>query len=331
MKKLFGILIISTAIVFADTGNADSLRAEIERLTAMLQQVEQQNQTEAEIETSDIASAEKEEFEEISQESQTLISTNRKSSSLEITMDDTALTITRVKSTKDSVAEPDTSIKIIRIAPKFADEWRKGNFFGISGGPAMGAIYMDMNPLKKFYRSEGVPVAFDNREPMFLIGGFGLGGFVNGARIGGAGYSAKSEFRSYNAARDTMYVSNSQIGFGGFVVGRAWGKEKMAFHFQALIGSGNHNVKTSKMTTEDGTFWEFGGSGNQNIVFARDLSSSFFASDLQFGHTHSFTRWFHIGGEYSLLFMHSINGFGYDSFTSLSPTAKLRFVFGSLR
>jgi len=222
----------------------------------------------------------------------------------------------------------DTSVKIVRISAKFADEWKSGNFFGISGGPAIGAIYTDMKPLRNLYRSGGIPVPFSNREPMFLIGGFGLGGFVNGARIGGAGYSARSEFRSYNPDRDTMIVTNSQLSYGGFIAGRAWGKENTAFHLQGLVGSGSHSVKIQKRLTDGGSFF---GSGISETIKSTDLLSNFFATDLQFGHTHSFTRWFHIGGEYSLLFMFSRSGFDFDSYASLSPTAKLRFVFGSLR
>ena len=287
MKKLFGILFIFTAVVFAQEihsevaensaiENVDSLRAEIERLTAMLQQVEQEKNIDSITET----------------------------------------------------AEIDTSVKIVRISAKFIDEWKSGDFFGISGGPAVGAIYMDMKPLRNLYRSEGIPVPFNNREPMFLNGGFGLGGFVNGARIGGAGYSARSKFRSYNADRDTVITTSSRLGYGGFIAGRAWGKENSALHLQALIGSGSHRVETEKRLTDGGSF--FGTSGGETLKSTK-LASNFFATDLQFGHTHSFTRWFHIGGEYSLLFMFSRSGFDFDSYASLSPTAKLRFVFGSLR
>jgi len=342
--KIAWIAMISVTIVSAE--KADSIRAEIERLTTQLQQVEQskteplpKNIEEAVVietmaEKVEINSAQTTEDSTKIYENSYQYSSSRKDVSVNIARDDTMLTITKIKTDKsDSIPTTDTTIRTIRITPKFLEhEWNKNNIFGIGGGVALGGILMDMKPLKNHIRNEiGITPSFDNREPMFLIGGFGLGGFVNGVRAGGGGYSTGAEFRTKKPGTDTTIITNVNMGYGGFIIGRGWVKDKNAFHFQTMIGAGRQKVDVQAQKTGKSELsvlnWE---DIIKNSLYS-NYESKFFACDFQFGYTKSVMRWFHIGAEISSLFMYSRSGFLYDSYASVSPTAKVRFVFGSLR
>lgn len=349
LTKIAGIAMVLSAFVFAE--NTDSLKAEIERLTAQLQQAEQTKNIEPQ--TADIASVSEietdttqqelaveaeqqtEETEIISTQTQKNAdtvsnyeySTNKRNVSVNITRDDTVLTILKVKSEKnDSITELDTTIKTIRIMPKL----NTNNIYGIGGGVGIGGIYMDMKPIKDLYKEIGIKPSFDNREPMFLIGGFGMGGFINGMRVGGGGYSANAEFRTQKSGSDTVIVSDIEIGYGGFIIGRAWSKNKNSFYVQTLIGAGRQEVEIETQIT-NGSLWNENSDKNDNKSREANFDSKFFACDIQLGYTMSVMRWFHIGTEFSGLIMHSRNGFNSDNYSSFSPTAKVRFVFGSLR
>jgi hypothetical protein len=316
--KIATTAIIAATISFAQ--NADSLKAEIERMTAQLQAA----QLEPEIEEIEIISPETQK----ENVSTTSFSTSRKD--VTITTDDSTITIVKVKSTKDSDIEADTTIRTIRIIPKFSDgNWGFNSIFGIGGGFGIGGMYMDMRPVKNLYRDLKVPVPFDNREPILLTGGFGFGGLVNGVRAGGAGYGGNSEFRSQRG--DTMFVAKVSIGYGGFIIGRGWTKDKNAFHFQTLIGAGSQDVEFELREAEGTTFYTGGSHKKGELLHKESFDSRFFACDLQTGYTRSVMPWFHIGTEISGLLMVSRNGYNFDNYVSFNPTMKARFIFGSLR
>lgn len=360
--KITWIAIIAATIVSAE--NADSIRAEIERLTTQLQQAEQtktepqpENIEEAVvIENTEAEEEQKQKTDSVqttedstkNYENNYKYSSSKKDVSVDVKKDDSTLTIIKIKTDKnDSTHTTDTTIKTIRIIPKFFDgDWHKGSIIGMGGGLALGGIYMDMKPIKNLFREKelNIPANFSSREPMFMIGGFGFGGFIDGVRVGGGGYSANMEFRSEKKGEtlimetgtvkeitlpDTTIIADVGIAYGGFIIGRAWVKNKHSFHFQTLIGAGSQDITIEKRASS-GTFSN-DDDDDDKFGEPREYESKFFACDLQFGYTKSIMPWFHIGAEVSGLIMYSRRGFTYDSYGSINPSAKVRFVFGSLR
>jgi hypothetical protein len=224
-------------------------------------------------------------------------------------------------------------------------EWTRNNFIGMGGGPVVGVMYLNTRPIKNYLRDlQAIPDradwenplsnsnlsnSFSNREPAFVIGGFGLGNFGNGAIAGGGGYAILTSFASY--VKDTVYTATVAGGYGGFIFGGGWSNRKNSLSITTLIGGGGLAVDVGKRHITNAfdrndDWWEL---GNKNSVLTE--GSGFFALEGQIAYTHSFIRWFHIGVEGAALLMHSRNGFEWTSgYTTVNPSVKLRLVFGSI-
>jgi len=362
MKKAIFIAGLMAAFAFAEN-NLDSLRAEIERLNAQLEiqrlnaEIHSIQQTQAtEIEESknleEIAETQsgKEAIREARNNLKEAIRNNAASA-----MNNRAEKINNRSDEKENGKEKlvemeiDTTAETVGTFKKIIldnRQWSRNNFVGIGGGPVVGVMYLSTKPIKKYLRElESVPdrdnwvnplgnsnisSQVGNREVSLITGGFGYGNFGNGAIIGGGGYGILTQISSN--VSDTTFVATVAGGYGGFLFGRGWGNRKNALSFTTLIGGGGLAVDVSKrfrgsaFDRPNNNIWDF--ENYDNIITE---GSAFFALEPQLAYTHSFLRWFHIGVEGAALLMHSRRGFDWtDGFTNVNPSAKLRFVFGSI-
>ncbi|MCL1947432.1 MAG: hypothetical protein FWF51_09855 [Chitinivibrionia bacterium] len=319
MKKVFFIAMLSAAVAFAE--NTDSLKAEIERLNALLEQSQKNGETNiAEVEEESVVKKETPQF--------------------------------RTEVVKVTGEGNDTvfveSISAFRKVVDESREWSRNNILGIGGGPAVGIMYLDVKPVKKYLReletvkmkdgspsplaNSGISNEFNNREPALVTGGFGYGNFGNGTIVGGGGYGVLTEVSS--KVEDTLYVANVNMGYGGFIIGGAWNNGQNAFSITSLIGAGGLHFDVSKEfygnAFEHDNKWGSSDKYYEDDDIASD-NMAFFALELQAAYTRSFMRWFHVGVETSGLFTYSRKGFNYsDNYVTISPTVRLKFVFGSL-
>jgi len=295
MRKTVLIAAVSVALAFAE--DADSLRAEIEKMTARLQEIERKNT-------------------EIS--------------------DDTTISIIRFKTKKkDDCEHIGTDARTVVWGEiKKGGGWREKNSIGLSGGVGVGATALDMRPAKNFLveksklKNSGVSTSFGKWEAAITYGGFGVGGFGNGVVAGGGGYHTKADFVS--KVFDTTFITFVGLGYGGFALGNGWQKDKNAFSLISFIGGGTYNIDVRKKILEgdlpDPKIYEDG-----FIKIIDGASSNFFALDLQANYVRSLMRWFHVGGEISGLFAISRRGFDYTcGYFSFSPSVRLNFIFGWL-
>jgi len=341
MVKEVLIVAVSAAFVFAE--NADSLRAEIEKLTARLQEIEQKN---AEIST-DVPKETQEEpqlFEKDDKahnESKVLrYSSDKKDISFQLTSNDTTISVIKVKTARSIGGEhTDTTFRTVVLGEiKKNGGWYEKNSIGLSGGAGIGLTVLDMRPAKKFLTNEEnvnselknshVSASLGKWGAAISNGGFGIGGFGNGVVAGGGGYRARTEFVSKSS--DAIFITSVNLRYGGFALGNGWQKDKNVFSLISFIGGGTYNIGVKKKITE-------GVSEETKIYDGRfrgiidGASSSFFAFDLQTNYVRSLMRWFHVGGEVSGLFAISRKGFDYDSgYFSFSPSVRLNFIFGWL-
>ena len=325
MKKVFFIAMLSAAVVFAE--NTDSLKAEIERLNALLEQSQEINEA-------NIAEVKEEgDVKESMEKSVRQDSPQFKAEVVKVTYEgnDTAIV---------------ESISTLRKFVNESREWSRNNIIGIGGGPAVGAMYLDTRPVKSYLRelekakmkdgspsplaNSGISDEFNNREPAFVNGGFGYGNFGNGTIVGGGGYGVLTKVRS-KVDEDTLYVASISMGYGGFVIGGGWSNGQNAFSITSLIGAGGLHLGVNKeyyanAFENSGNKWDY---DDDDEIASSNMA--FFALELQAAYTRSFMRWFHIGVESSGLFMYSRKGFNYsDNYVTISPTVRLKFVFGSL-
>jgi len=318
MKKVILISMFAAAFAFADS-ELDSLRLEIERLNAQLE-VQRLNAELARIREEEAGAQDAKQAE-----------------------GNINLGVQEIRN--DTVTQ---DISAVRRAILENREWRRNNIMGIGGGPVVGAMALDTRPIRNYlmdlqavpdrqdqtnpFRNAGLAEAFLNREPTFVTGGFGYGNFGNGAIVGGGGYGFFTQVRSKVA--DTTFTARILGGYGGLIVGGGWSNRKSAFSLTSLIGAGAVTLDVEK---------KFRGSifeqrrrkdrkkewGSDNDIL--DVEAVFFAFEPQIAYTHSFLRWFHVGVEAAGLIMYSPAGFDLtEGFKTFNPSAKLRFVFGSI-
>jgi len=87
-----------------------------------------------------------------------------------------------------------------------------GDSYGGGGGPMPSLLFLDLEDLNAVTASAGYPAL---REVLYLNGGGGYGGAINGVRIGGYGLGGKTE-----AVRDERSVE-FEMNYGGVMVEKA--------------------------------------------------------------------------------------------------------------
>ncbi|MCL2844047.1 MAG: hypothetical protein FWE23_01140 [Chitinivibrionia bacterium] len=317
MRKTIFIAMLTAAFAFAET-EMETLRAEIERLNAQLeiQRLNAEIQSLQQVQSAEIAEI----------------------GATEIIEDErNEIVLTEI----DTTAETVNAFRKIVLENR---EWTRNNFVGIGGGLAIGAMFLDTRPIRNYLRElQMIPDRADwenplknsnlsqnvgNREPVFLIGGFGHGNFGNGTIAGGGGYGILAQISS-NVA-DTTFVATIAGGYGGFIFGGGWSNRKNALTITTLVGGGGLAVDVSKRHSgsafDKSNNWKW--EDRDNVLTE---GSAFFALEPQLAYTLSFMRWFHLGIETSALLMHSRRGFNWtNSYTTINPSVKLRLVFGCI-
>jgi|GEM_PF-1842450 len=344
MRKTILIAAASVALVFAES--ADSLRAEIEKMTARLQELERKN-TEISADVLKETQEEPQFFEKNDKKAQEDVKVLKYSSDKKDAFysDDTTISVIRVKTMKKGDGEQiDTAVRTVVWGEiKKSGGWREKNSIGLSGGVGVGATALDMRPAKKFLadaesvpdsklKNTGLSASLGKWGTAISNGGFGIGGFGNGVVAGGGGYRARADFVS-KISDTAMFITFVNLSYGGFALGNGWQKGKNAFSLISFIGGGSYNIDVKKRKTK--TSWEGTKASDGGALHLEPIidgaSSSFFAFDLQTNYIRSFMRWFHVGGEISGLFAVSRKGFYYDyGYFSFSPSVRVNFIFGWL-
>ena len=351
MKKVVLASLLLSAFVFAEE-NVESLKAEIERLNAQLEIKRLQAELQQLEQPQPANIAEVEDKDALHEARQNLREAMR--NNMAASFNESANKLNAKTEEKLSARESDTTVESIGNVSKVIHdnrEWQKNNFIGIAGGPAVGAMYLDVRPIRDFLRDvekndqllkrSGLVDRISDREPAFLIGGFGYGSFGTGAIAGGGGYGILTQITAN--VEDTVIVTTIGGGYGGFIIGGSWSNRKNAFSITTLLGGGGLGVTLN--CHENGKFrWSNSNKDDKkdkdkdkdknkkDDEYEIDIDgTSFFAAELQLAYTHSFARWFHVGLETAGLVMYSRRGFNYtDDFLTVNPSVKLRLVFGSI-
>ena len=105
-----------------------------------------------------------------------------------------------------------------------------GDWYG-GGGPMPSLLFLDLEDLNAATASAGYPAL---REVLYLMGGGGYGGAINGVRIGGYGVGGKTE-----AVRDERSVE-FEMNYGGVMIEKAVSTSAdLTLVLGSLVGGGS--------------------------------------------------------------------------------------------
>ncbi|HEX3020710.1 MAG TPA: hypothetical protein VHP36_10430 [Chitinispirillaceae bacterium] len=225
-----------------------------------------------------------------------------------------------------------------------------------SGYFEVGVTHLNLDPMEKIVKEfDGKVFDFDNNA--FVS--FGMAGYVgqkrNGLRAGlglWGGYNStfSNEWRSVaqnnvavNSEASLDSVIKLHMGFlhGGFLVEKSFLiKPRMNIYTGGMIGGGVMMALAEFMPAnnafrdvddsdyDDDDYYYDDDNDNDNLKMAL---ATYWAFDVHAGATYTFTRWLHLGLDFSTLFQYSSSGFGNRSSSILTanPGIRLRFIFGT--
>ena len=221
-----------------------------------------------------------------------------------------------------------------------ADNWRgrldevRGNGYGGSGGPKAGIAAIYTPPITDFLEADSYlsHFRFDIREwyePFIMKGGMGYGGVGNGVRLGGGGMGGTRHFTSENVYRDSIVELEVQVGYGCFLVEKAFVREKANYVLGACLGRGEIELQAAKYHQ-----------GNHSVFTTFDeltatkgsQKAGFAYVEIHGAATYTVLPFLHIGGDISIPGFISAEGFGgpTSDFISANPSVNLRIMFGIL-
>jgi hypothetical protein len=217
---------------------------------------------------------------------------------------------------------------------------KAGNFspkkgYGIAGGPIPGFIAFDFRPINNLIKASDAlnERTFGNLsrtgfEPMVTMGGMGYLGFGNGLRLGGGGADAERNYLSDAFARDSVVSLKVSVGYGGFLVEKAFSVNRFNFLTGTQIGGGEMKV-TARRTLRGGNSAFTADQNNNNVA---TQIAKLFLLEFHGGFTYSIAPILHLGADVMLPMFYSANGFdAYTTgFVTVNPAVRLRFMFGNL-
>lgn len=316
MKKLILLLVVLALAVVAEQGEADSLRSELEEITARLEKIER---------------------EKLEKRKAELEAELQARQAMEPKKDTIVVVDTIVVDKDEEYEEVRTEEVLMEIKKRLSSFGSKG--FGGSGGPNFGLGVFNVRPVKDMiatdiarrgpespYYGKGYNSKIEgDYENFFMMGGMGIAGIGNGIRIGGAGYGGSRTYRSdFVDGTDSLSELEVSIGYGGILLEKAWYGKRSTISVGTLLGAGG--ISTSL------TSYEFGGiDWSDASDYYKDISTAFFAGDLHAGVTLTLTSWLHVGVDAFTMLMASTNGFDYnDGFATFNGGGRIRILFGNL-
>ncbi len=228
-------------------------------------------------------------------------------------------------------------LRNIEMSKKFISKARNQGYGG-SGGwtPKLGVI--DMSPVKTLLESE-TDYDYTNIGGgfalLYMSGGMGYGGIGNGIRLGGGGWNGNVTYDSKVREIDTTLSSvNIDVSYGGFLVEKAFVKERWNLMLGGIVGGGNIRLtKDERKASGTSIFNE----SDEDSKTTSSVHANFFFLDLHSAFTYSLTSWMHVGADAGAAFFLSSDGFtnrvesvGTGSFMTLNPFLSIRLIWGNL-
>ncbi len=238
-------------------------------------------------------------------------------------MKDTILVLTR-EGTKDFLGS-------FRGQGRNARERGFGGALGVS--PSVYAVHMKpvYDLVQRYPDLRNIGFNIDDGYGMFvLMGGLGYGAVGNGLRIGGGGRGGSNDFT--RTRNDTTYTLEVGVGFGGFMLEKAFVRRNANFFIGGMLGGGGLNIELREY---HGLFQTIGRSGDDLPIGTAD--ASYLLLELHTGITYTLLSWLHIGGDISVPAFLSPSGFKVqssasagDGFVTFNPGIRIRIMFGNI-
>ena len=245
-----------------------------------------------------------------------------------------------------AVREKDTDIVVVKetldtvfifdksVFKHVARDWRKNidifrqRGYGFSGGMHMGMNAVWIRPVRKLV--EDYPKFNTNKfhfnrfgiEPLLMSGGTGYLGLGGGFRLGGGGISGETQFECTTS--DTVSLS-MKIGYGGFIVEKAFLHERWNLSLGGLLGAGSINVSLN-----ESDFFDFNALVDDDAL--DNERAVFFVLEPHIGLTYTILYFFHLGANIALptfMSLEKFNSYTAD-FINVNPGFHLKFIFGNL-
>jgi hypothetical protein len=206
--------------------------------------------------------------------------------------------------------------------------------FGGAGGPIPAMLMIKMKPVALVIgREQGLS---DKKftidwgwDPFFMMGGMGYGGLGHGVRIGGGGWGGSNRYVSerFGPNRDSTIQLDVHVGYGGFIIEKAFVKDRMNYMFGTLMGGGSIRISKRVLdNSESSAFIDFEGEEKPETAEAKC-----FVLQAYGGGTYTTLPWFHIGLDGNCaLFLSSDGFYSSQGFATLNPGIRLRIIFGNI-
>lgn len=235
-----------------------------------------------------------------------------------------------VKETKDTVYVVSRR-RMKQMASGFRRKTREMRLkgYGGSGGPFFGIAGIDMGPVRELVENDRQlrEYRFDigRYEPFGVNGGMGYGGVGHGLRLGGLGMSGSRSFRGKNGG-DSTVVLETEVSYGGFLVEKAFVKERLNAIAGGVMGSGT--FEAVRRAYGESTIFHAG----EDEPAKSTAEARFFCAQVHGALTYTVATFFHVGAAVSVPTFVSTNGFDYRSsdFVSVNPSLTVRVMFGNL-
>jgi hypothetical protein len=212
--------------------------------------------------------------------------------------------------------------------------------YGGGIGPSMSMYAINMGPVSELLDYMRGDVAFENSglkidkpfAPFQLSGICFYGAVGNGLRIGGNFLSGS---RSYSSRRDdTTYNLEINPSFGGLLIEKATVHDNFNLFLGGMIGAGTIEVRPSKTTNP---FTSIPLNTDNGKVSFNKLKAGSLLLEMHGGFTYTMINWLHLGAELSAPVFFSPSGFvttgGHNitsGFISLNPGVRLRIMIGNI-
>jgi hypothetical protein len=241
-----------------------------------------------------------------------------------------------IKENKDTVFILNTTShsKCVRDVKASLDTIRRKGY-GFGGGPLIGVNAINIEPLidlvDRVQPLAGREFSFNQygAEPFLLKGGMGYAGVGNGLRLGGGGMHGSRRFVSAKRAGDTSFVvMDVDVGYGGFMIEKAFVRDRFTMIAGGMIGGGDFEVKAQLVDTSDYSIF----SHDELDVDEDEITAGFFNLEVHGAMTYTVCPIFHLGLDVSIPVFVSTNGFEpYTAdFATVNPGVRVRFIFGNL-
>jgi hypothetical protein len=241
-----------------------------------------------------------------------------------------------IKTKKDTVLilEDKKVNGFLKNIRKTIDKSRKQGYGG-GGGFTPCMLIVNINPVKELIQKEHnlsnkkFDIGFGRHELFIGGGGMGYGGIGHGIRIGGGGWGGTRKYTSalYGPNRDSLVTLDVEVGMGGFLIEKAFVKEKVNYMIGGMFGGGGFKVSKSFHSENKVSAFTGGITGGE-----KEARASFTMLEIHGGLTYSVVSWFHVGVDANAMLFISTEAFGgsTDSFITPNGGARLRIMFGNI-